>query len=470
MMRKSVGGRIVGQATIVCALLLLTLSFQPLWAQTAFKERVQEAFLSNGMKVIMLEMPKAPVVTFHVWYRVGSRDESWGKTGLSHLLEHMMFKGTKTRGPEQFSRIIQENGGNDNAFTSQDFTGYFTNISADRIAIPLALEADRMANLLLREEDFTTERMVVVEERRLRTEDNPQAYLSEQLDAAAFQIQPYHWPVIGWMEDLKGLTLSDVKDHYRRFYNPSNAFIVVAGDFKGEQLLPEIERAFGAIPKGSAPERRSFSEQPQAGERRLIVKREAFQPAIVTAYHVPKAPHPDSYALEVLESLLSGGKSSRFYRSLVRGKRICLSADAHNSFLSVDPSLFYLSAEPLPGIPMEEVEKALEEEIRKVQTELADASELDRVINAVEANFIYGQDSLFSQAMILARYEIALGWRAIDDYLPLVRRVTPEDVRRVAVRYLQPDNRTAGILVPLPPKPGSNLSTGTGPEEPAKGR
>jgi zinc protease len=438
----------------VLPFLLFALFVQPLSAQTFFKDRVQEAVLPNGLKVIMLEMEKAPVVTFQVWYRVGSRNESWGKTGLAHLLEHMMFKGTKTTGPEQFSRIIQENGGNDNAFTSHDYTGYFTNISADRVDIPLALEADRMANLLIREEDFVTERMVVIEERRLRTEDNPQAYLGEQLEAAAFQVQPYHWPIIGWMDDLKALTLTDAKAYYKRFYTPANAFIVVVGAFKKAKLLPLIEKAFGGIPKGKALERRSFSEQPQAGERRVIVKKEANQPAIVMGYHVPKAPDPDSYILEVVEALLSSGKSSRLYRNLVRGKRICLSADASNSFLSVDPDLFYLSAEPLPGISIEEVEKALDDEVRKLQTERVEAKELERVINSMEASFIYGQDSLFSQAMLLARYEITAGWQAADHYLPLVRRVTPDEIRRVAAKYLQPDNRTVGILIPLPPKEG----------------
>src|SRR4030043_335368 len=222
--------------------------FVPL-SEAGLKDQVFETLLPNGLKVILLENPKAPLVTFQVWYRVGSRNEACGKTGLSHALEHMMFKGTEKVGPEEFSRIIQENGGNDNAFTSRDYTAYFENLSADRVQVAIDLEADRMQNLVLRDEDFRTERMVVMEERRLRTEDNPQAVLIEQIMATAFQIHPYRWPIIGWMEDLAGLTLDDLKEYYRTYYNPANAFLVAVGVFRKEELLPRIEMAFGLIPK-----------------------------------------------------------------------------------------------------------------------------------------------------------------------------------------------------------------------------
>jgi zinc protease len=450
---------VILRAFALCLLLAFT-------AQAGIQDRVHETLLPNGLKVILLETHKAPVVTFQVWYRVGSRDESWGKTGLSHLLEHMMFKGTKTRGPEQFSHIIQQNGGNDNAFTSYDYTGYFTNISADRFDVPLMLEADRMANLLLREEDFTTERMVVIEERRLRTEDNPQAYLAEQLEAAAFQVQPYHWPIVGWMTDLEKLTLADMKEHYRTFYVPANAFIVVVGDFERTDMLHRIEAAFGSIPAGKAPEKKRFLEATQTGERRITVRREAMQPSIIMAYHVPSLEHPDSYVLEVIEALLSSGKSSRLYRSLVREQRLVLSAESENSFLSVDPRLFYLSAEPLPGKTIEEVEEALEEEIERLKTMPADALELEKVINQMEAEFIYGQDSVFYQAMLIARYEIASRWPKIDDYIPSIRKISPEDIMRVSRKYFTPDNRTTGVLVPVPPA----LEKAVAPREPLRDR
>jgi len=400
-----------------------------------------EKILANGLKVILLENHKAPVITFQVWYRVGSRNEEWGKTGLSHMLEHMMFKGTQKVSGSEFSRIIQVNGGNDNAFTSRDFTAYFENLSADRIHVSLDLESDRMQNLVLREEDFRTERMVVMEERRLRTEDNPKAYLLEQVDAAAFQLQPYHWPTVGWMEDLAQLTLDDLKAYYRAFYNPVNAFLVVVGDFKKEDLLPRIEKAFGALPKGIPPDQKKGLDPPQTGERRIIVKREAELPFIVLGYHVPNLREPDSYVLEVIATVLSGGKSSRLHKSLVREKRLVLNAEADNSLLSHDPGLFMISAELLPDKTVTEVEKALDQEVEQLQKEPVEEHELQKVKNQLEASFVFGQDSLFYQAMLLAQHEIALSWRAIDNYIPSIQKVTPEEIQRVAKRYFVPENR-----------------------------
>ena len=440
--------------------LVSSLFFLVTLSEAGLKEQVFETTLPNGLKVILLENHKAPLITFQVWYRVGSRNEEWGKTGLSHMLEHMMFKGTKKVGPEEFSRMIQENGGNDNAFTSRDNTAYFENLSADRVQVALDLESDRMQNLMLREEDFRTERMVVMEERRLRTEDNPQAYLQEQMEATAFQIQPYHWPTIGWMEDIARFTLEDLKVYYKTYYNPANAFLVVVGDFKKEDLLPGIEKAFGSYSKGSVPNQERDRDPSQTGERRIFLKKEAQLPFVVMGYHVPNLREPDSYVLEVIAAILSGGKSSRLYQSLVREKRLVLSADADHSLLSRDPSLFYLSADLLPGKDMAEVQKALDQEVERLQKEPVGERELEKVKNQLEASFVYGQDSLFYQAMLLAQHEISLDWRAIDDYLPSIRKVSSEDIRRVAKKYLIPDNRTVGILVPLPPKEGKPMPSG----------
>lgn len=436
---------------------LLVFILFPSFSEAGFRETVSETTLENGLKVILLENHKAPLVTFQVWYRVGSRNEAWGKTGLSHMLEHMMFKGTKKVGAQEFSRIIQEHGGNDNAFTAQDFTAYFENLSADNVQISIDLESDRMQNLVLKEEDFRTERLVVMEERRLRTEDNPQAVLGEQMEATAFQIQPYHWPIIGWMADIERLTVDDLKEHYKTYYNPVNAFLVVVGDFKKEDLLPKIQKAFGSYPKGAALQEQKGVESPQVGERRIFVKKEAQLPSLVMGYHVPNLRDPDSYVLEVIEVILSAGKSSRLYQALVREKRLALNVDANHSLVSRDPSLFYLSADPLPGKEVSEVEKALDQEIERLQKEPVSERELEKAKNQIEASFVFGQDSLFSQAMLLARYEISLNWKAIDDYLPSIRKVLPEDIRRVAKRYLVPENRTVGILIPLPPKEGKPI-------------
>jgi len=302
--------------------------------------------------------------------------------------------------------------------------------------------------------------MVVMEERRLRTDDNPGAVLAEQLEATAFQIQPYHWPIIGWMQDLERLTLEDLKAYYQAYYPPANVFLVVAGDFNREDLLSKIEKAFGPIPKGVAPDQEKGRESLQLGERRIVVKKEAQLPSLVMGYHVPNLKGRDSYVLEVIAALLSGGKTSRLYQSLVREKQLVLSADADHSLLSRDPSLFYLWADPLPGKEVADVEKALDQEVERLQRELIHERELEKVKNQLESSFIFAQDSLFFQAMVLARYEIVSTWRAVDDYIPSIRSVTPADIQRVASKYLIPDNRTVGILVPLPPKEGKTLPSG----------
>ena len=444
---------------ILVVLFLFSL-FTATLSEAGLRDQVFETVLSNGLKVILLENHKAPLTTFQVWYRVGSRNEAWEKTGISHMLEHMMFKGTEKVGPEEYSRIIQENGGNNNAFTSRDYTAYFATLNSDRVQVVMDLESDRMQNLVLREEDFKTERMVVMEERRLRTEDNPISYLHEQLEATAFQIQPYHWPIIGWMEDLARLTLEDLKTHYKTYYNPVSAFLVVVGDFKREDLLPKIEKAFGSIRKGIDPDQKKALEPEQTGERRVTLKKEAQLPYLAMGYRVPNLREPDSYALEVMATILSEGKSSRLHQSLVREKRLVFSADADYSLLSRDPSLFYLAANPLPGKDVSEIEKALDQEVERLQKEPVGERELEKAKNQLEASFVFAQDSLFYQAMLLARYEISSGWRALDDYLPSIRKVSPEDIQRVAKRYLVPEYRTVGVLIPLPPREGKPAPAG----------
>ncbi len=420
------------------------------YAYAPVASQVSEVVLPNGLKVILLENHKAPLITFQVWYRVGSRNEQWGKTGLSHVLEHMMFNGTERTPGDVFSRIIEENGGNENAFTSNDFTAYFENMSADRIQVPIPLEADRMQGLLIREADFKNDRSVVMEERRLRTDDHPKSVLLEQLAATAFQVQPYHWPVIGWMEDLARMTADDLRSYYKTYYVPVNAFVVVVGDFEKEKVLALIQKAFGPIPAGVPPAQIAYKEAPQMGERRIIVKREAELPVVVKAYYVPNLTNPDSYVLEVIAALLSAGESSRLNRSIVREKQLALSADADNPLTSKDPNLFSLSADVVPGKSVQEVETALQAEIDRLQTEPVGARELEKAKNQMEAAFTYGQDSLFGQGMLLATYEIASSWRDVDRYVPAIRAVSADDIQRVARKYLVPDNCTTGTLVPLP--------------------
>ncbi len=238
---------------------------------SAFALEVQEHRLANGMKVLLVESPKAPVVTVQIWYKVGSRNEVMGKAGLSHMLEHMMFKGTPKYPKGAFSRLIKKNGGHDNAFTIQDFTTYFENLAADKVELALELEADRLRGLLLDDKEFQLDREVVKEERRLRSEDDPQSYLAEALFAQAFQMHPYHWPIIGWFPDLNAMTRADLKRHYDAYYVPNNATLIVVGDIKAAKLLPVITRHFEAIPKRPLPQQQVVTEPEQKCERRIVV-------------------------------------------------------------------------------------------------------------------------------------------------------------------------------------------------------
>jgi zinc protease len=420
-------------------------------ALPAFGQSIQvtEKVLSNGLKVLLKEDHKSPVVTFQIWYKVGSRNERLGRTGLSHLLEHLMFKGSKKYGPKQFSQTVQRNGGNDNAFTSKDYTAYFENFAADRVQIAVDLESDRMQNLLIKPQDFLSERAVVMEERRMRTDDDPTSTMVEQMMATAFLAHPYQWPVIGWMADIESLTQDDLVLHYRTYYAPNNATIVVAGDFSTNKLLPQIEKYFGKMPRGPEVPKVGAAEPKQLGERRIIVKRKAELPAIFAGYKTPILKHADSYALEVLEGILSSGKSSRLYRSLVYEKQIALYAGGDYDNVATDPSLFYMYAGVMPGKTTAEVEKALYAEIDRLKTEPVADEELQKAKNQIEAAFMMGQDSVFYQAMLLGRYETVASWKLLETYMDRIRAVTKEDLIRVAKEYFTEDNRTVGILVPV---------------------
>jgi len=431
---------------IILIVLLTLFTTTPVFSQDL---KVTEKVLPNGLKVLLKEEHKAPVVTFQIWYKVGSRNERLGKTGLSHMLEHMMFKGTKKHGPKTFSQIVQRNGGNDNAFTSHDYTAYFENFASDRIVTSLELESDRMQNLLLDPKDFLSERDVVKEERRMRYEDDPVNTMVEQMMSVAFSAHSYQWPVIGWMSDIGSFTRDDLYNHYRTYYSPNNATIVVAGDFNAKTLLLQIEHYFGAIPRGPEAPKVTAVEPKHLGERRVLVKKQAELPAVFAGYNVPTLQHADSYALEVLQGVLSSGKSSRLYKSLVYEKQLALYAGGDYDNVSADPNLFYVYAGVMPGKTTEEVEKALYAEIDRLKNEPAADEELQKAKNQIEASFIMGQDSIFYQAMLLGQFESVANWKLLEKYVDNIRAVTKEDVMRVAKEYFTEDNRTVGILVPL---------------------
>ena len=426
----------------------------------AFAVEPHEFILSNGMKVLLVEVPKAPVATVQVWYKVGSRNEVMGRAGLSHMLEHMMFKGTAKYPKGEFSRLIRKNGGTDNAFTSQDFTAYFENLAADRVELALELEADRMQGLVLDRPELTTEREVVKEERRLRTEDDPQGALVEALFAQAYFSHPYHWPVIGWFGDLDAMTLDDLQRHYDTYYSPNNATLVVVGDINTESLLLTIKQLFEPIPRGPEPKPIATMEPEQKGERRFLLKREAQVPFVMIGYRVPNFTSEDSYALDILDSILSHGKSARLYQSLVYDQKSALAVGSEYSLLQADPGLFYFYALVSPGQKPESVEDALHQEIKRLQTDPPTELELQRAKNQVEAAHIFEQDSNFRHAMLLGQAEsVGAGWRKIDQFVEQIRAVTTKDIQRVARQYLTEDNRTVGTLIPLPPKQAETPST-----------
>ncbi|HWR20771.1 MAG TPA: pitrilysin family protein [Verrucomicrobiae bacterium] len=439
--------RLRGQG-MAMAWLVLCAILAPGLVDAQVAARVKESALENGLKILLLEEHKAPVVTIHIWYRVGARNEQPGTTGLSHLLEHMMFKGTSKLGPGQFSRVIKRNGGRDNAFTSEDYTGYFETFASDRVELALELEADRMRGLLIDRKEAESERAVVMEERRLRTEDEPISALREVMGATAFQVHPYRQPVIGWMSDIEKLDREDLVRHYNTYYVPNNAVLIVVGDFKSDELLPKIRQHFGAIPRAADPPLVRAIEPEQRGERRLVLKKEAELPFVFMGYHVPNLKHPDNFALEVLAYILSGGKSARIYKSLVYEKQLALFAGGGYDRESIDPNLFPFYASVMPGKTAEEVETALTAEIERVKNEPIPDRELQKAKNQIEAGFLFGQDSVFNLARQLAEYEIVAGWRAWEAYLPGIRAVTAADLQRVARVYLTPDHRTVAVLIP----------------------
>jgi zinc protease len=421
------------------------LLFLPLVAKA---EAIKEYTLDNRLKVIIIEEHKAPVATFQVWYRVGSRNEPLGKSGLSHLLEHIMFKGTSKYGPAALSRLVQKNGGIDNAYTTKDYTAYFQLLSSDRISLSIDLESDRMHNLTLDPKEVLSERNVVMEERRLRYEDDPQNSLFEEVVAAAFKVHPYHRPVIGWMSDIGSIERDDLYQYYKTYYSPENAVIIVVGDVHAENFIENVKEAFGEIPAG--PDRRIVTsiEPEQRGERRVLLKREAELPYIIMAYHVPSFPHDDSYALDVLSMILSGGKSSRLYQSLVYEQKIALSASADYSGFNKNPYLFFFSATATPGSKISEVEQALHAQIENIGEKPPSEREIEKAKNQIESSFIMGQDSIYLQAMKYGLFEMLGDWRLIDDYLEGIRNVKAEDIVKVARTYLTENNRTVGILIP----------------------
>ncbi|MCS6785522.1 MAG: insulinase family protein [Thiobacillaceae bacterium] len=422
------------------------------WAHAA---DTYEHTLANGLKVIVKPDRRAPVVVSQLWYRAGSMDESYGLTGVAHVLEHMMFKGTRSVPEGEFSRRIAAAGGRENAFTSRDATVYHQTLPAERLALALELEADRMSNLTLAPEAFARELKVVMEERRLRTEDNPQGLLYEALMATAFQSHPYRHPVIGWMEDLRQMRVEDASAWYARWYAPNNAVLVVVGDVEPAAVFALAERYFGAIPARPLPARRALAEAPQRGPRTVTVRAPARLPAAYLSWPVPKLERPaedwEPYALEVLEGVLDGHASARLPRALVQEGRVAVGVSAGYDPVGRGPALFLASVTAAEGRTLDEAVAALKAEIARLAREGVGEAELARVKAQILAAQVYERDSLFFQAREIGEWETAgLDHRARGLRIERLRQVTPEQVQAVAARYLVDDRLTLAQLVPLP--------------------
>ncbi len=429
---------------------------------TAFANaNIQEFKLDNGLKLIVQEDHRSPVVVSQVWYRAGSLDEVNGKTGVAHVLEHMMFKGTKTVKAGQFSRLIAAAGGKENAFTSTDYTCYFQQLEKSHLPLSFKLEADRMANLQITDEEFAKEIKVVMEERRWRTEDKPQSKVYEAFQGVVYRTHPYSRPVVGFMNDLENMTADDAREWYRNWYAPNNATVVVVGDVKAEEVFKLAKQHFGKLKPKALPARKPQAEPAQIGERRVVVKAPAKLPYMLMGYHVPPLKNPDTdwepYALEVLAGVLSGNPAARLNQRLVRDAQLAVDASAGYDILSRGfESVFVLDATPSEGKTVAELEAALLAQIEQIQKNGVTLEELDRVKAGVIAADVYQRDSMFYQGMQIGTIEtIGFPWKILQDYPNKLRAVTPEQVQAVAKKYLLKDNMTIATLDPQPIDPNA---------------
>lgn len=446
--------------TIGMAFLLGCISFTAIAVESkAARSEVFETTLENGLKVIVKPDRRAPTVVAQVWYKVGSAYEFGGTTGLSHMLEHMMFKGTTKIAPGKFSNIIAENGGRENAFTNQDYTAYFQQLEKSRLPISFELEADRMRNLTLPEEEFVKELPVVMEERRMRTDDKPRSLTYEQFNATAYISSPYHHPVIGWMDDLKNMKVADLKAWYQKWYAPNNATLVVVGDVEPEAVFALAKKHYGPLkPSENIPVLKPRLEAPQYGERRITVKVPAKLPYLIIGYKVPSLntakENWEPYALEVLAGILSGGDSARLPKELIRKKQIAASADVGYDMVSRQSGLFIFDAIPSAKFSVAEVEKSLYEQIELLKTTLVTENELQRIKAQVVASDVYEKDSIFYQAMSIGTLEtVGLPWSVANEYVDKVRAVTAEQIQQVAKKYFGDSQKTVAILEPIKSDP-----------------
>lgn len=417
-----------------------------------------EYMLANGLKVVVKEDHRSPVVISQIWYKAGSIDELNGTTGVAHVLEHMMFKGTKNISSGEFSKKIAAVGGRDNAFTSRDYTGYFQQLHKSKLALAMKLEADRMRNLILTEEEFAKEIKVVMEERRLRTDDQPHALVYEKMMSVAYQSHPYRRPIIGWMNDLENMTVGDAQEWYDRWYAPNNAVLVLVGDVDPKEVYSLAQKYYGEIesrPIASLAVRKPQTEVTQAGIKRLQIKAPAQMPYLVMGYHAPvlhdASADWEPYALQMLVGVLDGNGSARLNKELVRNQQIASSINADYDSTGRGPGMFFLSGTPSEGRSAAELESAIRIEIERLIDAGVTEKELRRVRAQVLSGHVFQLDSMFYQAMQIGQLEsVGLSYRDLDTIIKKLQAVTAKQVREVAIKYLIDDSLTVAVLDPQP--------------------
>jgi zinc protease len=406
--------------------------------------------LKNGMRILMLEDHSIPNVALYFFHRVGSRNEHTGITGLSHFFEHMMFNGAKKYGPGMFDRVMEDNGGSNNAYTSEDLTVYQDWFPTSALPLIFDLEADRTSSLSFDPKMVESERGVVANERRMSVENNNEDLLREQLMASAFTAHPYHWPVLGWMVDIEKWKREDLINYFKTYYAPNNCEMIIVGDIQPDEVIRLAQQYLEPIPAQEPPRPVTTQEPQQLGERRVFLNKFAQLPLLQVAYHTPAAVDPDFIALSVLDYILLRGESSRLYQRLVDKEQVAVSVQGGQSE-HLDPFIFEIDVQPRSGVEVDRVEKILYDELDKAQNNLVDQKELQKAKNTAVADFYRSMKTISGKANVLGVYDVVLGdYQKLFKAAELINQVTREDVQRVAQKYIKARNRTVAILVPEP--------------------